>query len=115
MLKLLSSAVVSLCSSFSLAFPGKNKKAATDDFIPSLVLVLLRSANLKSPTASYKYLKHFGSMSESSGFEEQHRVFFESCTTYILNELTIESLDLNDHELQEYLNDETEFLECLDL
>ena len=42
-LKLLSSAIVSLCTTFSLSFPGRNKKATTDDFIPSLVLVLLRS------------------------------------------------------------------------
>ena len=65
-LKLLSSAVVSLCSAFALAYPGKDKKATTDDFVPSLILVLLRNAKLSCPTAQFKYLEHFANMSEGS-------------------------------------------------
>ena len=96
-LKFLSSAMVSICATFSLSFPGKDKKATTDDFIPSLVLVLLRT-QLECPIATHKYLQYFASTGEGSGYEAQHRVFFESCTTFILNELNIESLTLNEEE-----------------
>lgn len=68
MLKHLCSAIFSICASFSLSFPGKTKKATTDDFIPSLVLVLLRSS-LTRPVAMHKYLLNFANMGEDSGFE----------------------------------------------
>ena len=96
-LKFLSSAMVSICATFSLSFPGKDKKATTDDFIPSLVLVLLRT-QLECPVATHKYLQYFASTGEGSGYEAQHRVFFESCTNFILNELSMESLALNEEE-----------------
>ena len=93
-LRYLSSAMVSLSSAYSLSFPGKQKKASADFFIPALVLVLLRT-ELKSPIATYKYLQHFGNYSEGSDFEEQHRVFFNSCNAYLL-ELSVEALTMSE-------------------
>ena len=68
-LRYLSSAIVTLSSSYSLAFPGKQKKASADYIIPALVLILLRT-KLSNPIATYKYLQHFGNYSEGSDFEE---------------------------------------------
>ena len=91
--------MVTLSSSYSLAFPGKDKKASADYFIPALVLVLLR-AKLSNPIATYKYLQHFGNYSEGSDFEEQHRVFFNSCNAYLL-ELSVEALKMSEEEFSE--------------
>ena len=91
--------MVSLSSAYSLSFPGKSKKASADFFIPALVLVLLRT-KLTSPTATYKYLQHFGNYSEGSDFEEQHRVFFNSCNSYLL-ELSVEALNMSEQEFMQ--------------
>lgn len=106
-LRFLSSAMVSLSSAYSLSFPGKQKKASADFFIPALVLVLLRT-KLKSPIATYKYLQYFGNYSEGSDFEEQHRVFFNSCNSYLL-ELSFEALSMTEQEMAERIQDDEDF------
>ena len=65
-LKCLSSAIISLGSTYALAYPGKKKQASADFIIPALVLVLLQ-AKLSHPTALYKFMKHFKSISEEAG------------------------------------------------
>ena len=92
--KCIGHANIALSSSYSLAFPGKNKQPAADFIVPAMILVLLR-ANLKDPLAQYKLMKFFGNFSEGAGFEENQRVNFLACNDYIL-QMTLDDLNLTE-------------------
>ena len=64
--------------------------------------MLLRT-QLECPIATHKYLQNFANTGEGSGYEAQHRVFFESCTTFILNELNMENLALSEEEKLQFM------------